>query len=221
MPRVASGRHGSRLWWRSAAAARSTGPTALGGDARARTIRWMPRPPPAACWPATPLPCPKSREGSVGELRVLVAARRPQRDQGAHPGHQPDPCIADLRRRSAAPPVGAAAQHAPCAMPAPGLRPDGGALRVTLRSLGRRWLVLDQEITDIGSTGAGTGRPTVPCGPSPTSSSSTTRTNIDAAKRTARGSSRGEILRCRKRSIARELYPLILPRAHHRHPELT
>ena len=36
------------------------------------------------------------------------------------------------------------------------------------------------------------------------------RTRAYAAKRTAQGSSRKEILRCLKRTIARELYPLIL-----------
>ena len=36
------------------------------------------------------------------------------------------------------------------------------------------------------------------------------RSRAYAAKRTARGSSRKEILRCVKRALARELYPLIL-----------
>jgi transposase len=155
------------------------------------------------------------------------------------------------------------------------LHPEGGALQLALRSLGRRWLTLHQEISDLDqaitttvtriaprllarrSVGVHTAarllvtgdNPTrlrseaafaALCGTSPVEASSgkpgrhrlnrggdraansalwtiafvrlihDPRTRAYAAKPTAQGSGRKEILRCLKRTIARALYPLIL-----------
>jgi transposase len=217
---------------------------------------------------------PKCRNGAVGELRALVLARRSAIKARTQATNQLRVLLVDtddelrgrldrLRKHHLA--------HA-CA----DLHPAGGALHLALRSLGRRWLALHQEITDLDqaitttvtgiaprllarhSVGVHTAarllltagdNPTrlrseaafaALCGTSPVEASSgktvrhrlnrggdraannalwtiafvrlihDPRTRAYAAKRTAQGSSRKEILRCLKRTIARELYPLIL-----------
>jgi transposase len=217
---------------------------------------------------------PKCRNGAVGELRALVLARRSAIKARTQATNQLRVLLVDgddelrgrldrLRKHHLA--------HA-CAE----LHPDGGALHLALRSLGRRWLALHHEITDLDQAITATVTGIAPrllarhsvgvhtaarllltagdnptrlrseaafaalCGTSPVEASSgktvrhrlnrggdraannalwtiafvrlihDPRTRAYAAKRTAQGSSRKEILRCLKRTIARELYPLIL-----------
>jgi transposase len=203
---------------------------------------------------------PKCRNGAVGELRALVMARRSAIKARTQATNQLRALLVDgddeLRGR-----LGPLRKHH-LAHACADLHPDGGALQLALRSLGRRWLALHQEITDLDQAITTTVTRIAPrllltagdnptrlrseaafaalCGTSPVEASSgktvrhrlnrggdraannalwtiafvrlihDPRTRTYAAKRTAQGSSRKEILRCLKRTIARELYPLIL-----------
>jgi transposase len=217
---------------------------------------------------------PKCRNGAVGQLRALVMARRSAIKARTQATNQLRALLVDgddeLRGR-----LGPLRKHH-LAHACADLDPGDGVLHLALRSLGRRWLALHQEITDLDqaittsvtriaprllarhSVGVHTAarllltagdNPTrlrseaafaALCGTSPVEASSgqtvrhrlnrggdraannalwtiafvrlihDPRTRAYAAKRTAQGSSRKEILRCLKRTIARELYPLIL-----------
>jgi transposase len=216
---------------------------------------------------------PKCRNGAVGELRALVMARRSAIKARTQATNQLRALLVDgddeLRGR-----LGPLSKHH-LAHACADLDANGGALQLALRSLGRRWLALHQEITDLDqaittvtriaprllahhSVGVHTAarllltagdNPTrlrseaafaALCGTSPVEASSgktvrhrlnrggdraannalwtiafvrlihDPRTRAYAAKRTAQGSSRKEILRCLKRTIDRELYPPIL-----------
>jgi transposase len=90
---------------------------------------------------------PKCRNGAVGELRALVMARRSGIKARTQATNQLRALLVDaddeLRGR-----LGSLRKHhlAPaCA----DLHPDTGALQLALRSLGRRWLALHQEVTDL------------------------------------------------------------------------
>jgi transposase len=217
---------------------------------------------------------PKCRNGVVGQLRALVMARRSAIKARTQATNQLRALLVDgddeLRGR-----LGPLRKHH-LAHACADLDPGGGVFHLALRSLGRRWLALHQEIVDLDqaittsvtriaprllarhSVGVHTAarllltagdNPTrlrseaafaALCGTSPVEASSgqtvrhrlnrggdraannalwtiafvrlihDPRTRAYAAKRTAQGSSRKEILRCLKRTIARELYPLIL-----------
>ena len=216
---------------------------------------------------------PKDRNGAVGQLRALVVARRSAIKARTQATNQLRALLVDgddglrdqLRGLRKAQLARACAQLAPAA-----------GLRLALGSLGRRWLALDEEITNLDAAITGTLRRTAPrllerhsvgvqtaaqllitagdnptrlrseaafaamCGASPVEASSgkTVRHRLNrggdraansalwtiannrlvhdprsrayAAKRTALGNGRKEILRCVKRALARELYPLIL-----------
>ena len=217
---------------------------------------------------------PKCRNGAVGQLRALVMARRSAIKARTQATNQLRALLVDtddeLRGR-----LGPLRKHR-LAHACADLDPAGGVLHLALCSLGRRWLALHQEITDLDQAITTTVTRTAPrllarhsvgvhtaarllltagdnptrlrseaafaalCGTSPVEASSgqtvrhrlnrggdraannalwtiafirlihDPRTRAYAAKRTAQGSSRKEILRCLKRTIARELYPLIL-----------
>jgi transposase len=219
------------------------------------------------------LAVPKDRNGAVGELRALVVARRSAIKARTQATNQLRALLVDgddeLRGQLHGLQKGQLARACAQLVPAAGLR-------LALGSLGRRWLVLNQEITDLDAAITRTVRRTAPrllarhsvgvqtaaqllitagdnpdrlhseaafaaiCGASPVQASSgkrirhrlnrggdraansalwtiannrlmhDPRSRAYAAKRTALGNSRKEILRCVKRALARELYPLIL-----------
>jgi transposase len=216
---------------------------------------------------------PKDRNGAVGELRALVVARRSAIKARTQATNQLRALLVDgdddLRRRLRG------LRKAQLARACTRLAPAAG-LQLALGSLGRRWLALDQEITDLDAAIGSMLKRTAPrllerhsvgvqtaaqllitagdnpdrlhseaafaamCGASPVEASSgrtirhrlnrggdraansalwtiannrlmhDPRSRAYAAKRTAMGNSRKEILRCVKRALARELYPLIL-----------
>ena len=75
------------------------------------------------------------------------------------------------------------------------------AYRITLKSLGRRYLELHDEVADLDTMIVAIGRlRTDP------------RTQASVARRTAEGHSRLEAIRCLKRYIAREVFSLITQR---------
>lgn len=219
------------------------------------------------------LAVPKDRNGAVGELRALVVARRSAIKARTQATNQLRALLVDgddeLRGQLHGLQKGQLARACAQLVPAAGLR-------LALGSLGRRWLVLNQEITDLDAAITRTVRRTAPrllarhsvgvqtaaqllitagdnpdrlhseaafaaiCGASPVQASSGKRirhrlnrggdraansalwtiannrlmhdppSRAYPAKRTALGNSRKEILRCVKRALARELYPLIL-----------
>jgi transposase len=219
------------------------------------------------------LAVPKDRQGAVGELRALVVARRSAIKARTQATNQIRALLVDgddeLRGRLR--PLRKAHLARACAQ----LAPTAG-LQLALGSLGRRWLALNDEITDLDAAITTRVRRTAPrllerhsvgvqtaaqllvtagdnpgrlhseaafaavCGASPVQASSgkrirhrlnrggdraansalwtiannrlmhDPRSRAYAAKRTAMGNSRKEILRCIKRALARELYPLIL-----------
>lgn len=216
---------------------------------------------------------PKDRNGAVGELRALVVARRSAIKARTQATNQLRALLVDgdddLRRRLRG------LRKAHLARACTRLAPAAG-LHLALGSLGRRWLALDQEITDLDAAIESVLKRTAPrllerhsvgvqtaaqllitagdnpdrlhseaafaamCGASPVQASSgrtirhrlnrggdraansalwtiannrlmhDPRSRAYAAKRTALGNSRKEILRCVKRALVRELYPLIL-----------
>jgi transposase len=216
---------------------------------------------------------PKDRNGAVGELRALMVARRSAIKARTQATNQLRALLVDgddeLRRRLRG------LRKAHLARACAQLGPAAG-LGLALASLGRRWLALNQEISDLDAAIACRVRRTAPrllerhsvgvqttaqllitagdnpdrlhseaafaamCGASPVQASSgktirhrlnrggdraansalwtiannrlmhDPRSRAYAAKRTALGNSRTEILRCIKRALARELYPLIL-----------
>jgi transposase len=216
---------------------------------------------------------PKDRNGAVGELRALVVARRSAIKARTQATNQLRALLVDgddeLRGRLR--PLRKAHLARACAQLAP-----AAGLLLALGSLGRRWLALNDEVTDLDAAITTRVRRTAPrllerhsvgvqtaaqllitagdnpdrlhseaafaavCGASPVQASSgktirhrlnrggdraansalwtiannrlmhDPRSRAYAAKRTALGSSRNEILRCIKRALARELYPLIL-----------
>jgi transposase len=219
------------------------------------------------------LAVPKDRQGAVGELRALVVARRSAIKARTQATNQIRALLVDgddeLRGRLR--PLRKAHLARACAQ----LAPTAG-LQLALGSLGRRWLALNDEITDLDAAITTRVRRTAPrllerhsvgvqtaaqllvtagdnpgrlhseaafaavCGASPVQASSgkrirhrlnrggdraansalwtiannrlmhDPRSRAYAARRTAMGNSRKEILRCIKRALARELYPLIL-----------
>ena len=216
---------------------------------------------------------PKDRNGAIGELRALMVARRSAIKARTQATNQLRALLVDgdddLRRRLRG------LRKAQLARACTRLAPAAG-LQLALGSLGRRWLALDQEITDLDAAIGSMLKGTAPrllerhsvgiqtaaqllitagdnpdrlhseaafaamCGASPVEASSgrtirhrlnrggdraansalwtiannrlmhDPRSRAYAAKRTAMGNSRKEILRCVKRALARELYPLIL-----------